>query len=226
MTRSLTLISHPLCPFVQRAAIILAEKGVAFERVNVDLTDKPEWFRAMSPTGKVPLLQVRGENGQAAVLFESVAICEYLDESQEGARLHPADPLDRARHRAWMEFGTSALADAWAFLNAKDEPTGRERLALFKEKLSRLEANLGSGPYFDGRPFTMVDAVFAPVFRYFDVIGAEISDLVFATFPKVDYWRQGLSQRESVIAAVGSDYGALFMEHLGRQGALLANVRR
>jgi glutathione S-transferase len=53
----LTLISHPLCPFVQRAAIVLLEKGVAFERIDVDLTAKPDWFLALSPTGKVPLLR-------------------------------------------------------------------------------------------------------------------------------------------------------------------------
>jgi len=53
--QNLTLISHPLCPFVQRAVIVLLEKGVAFDRVNVDLSAKPDWFLALSPTGKVPV---------------------------------------------------------------------------------------------------------------------------------------------------------------------------
>ncbi|MGD9883263.1 MAG: glutathione S-transferase family protein, partial [Reyranella sp.] len=57
----LTLVSFDLCPYVQRAAIALAEKGVPFERRTVDLADKPDWFKAMSPLGKVPLLQVDGE---------------------------------------------------------------------------------------------------------------------------------------------------------------------
>lgn len=57
-THDLTLISHPLCPFVQRSAIVLLEKNVPFDRVNVDLSAKPDWFLALSLTGKVPLLKV------------------------------------------------------------------------------------------------------------------------------------------------------------------------
>ena len=67
----LRLVSHHLCPYVQRAAIALAEKGVPFERINIDLAAKPDWFLKISPLGKVPLLQV----GQD-VLFESSVICE------------------------------------------------------------------------------------------------------------------------------------------------------
>lgn len=104
---ALTLVSHHLCPYVQRAAIALAEKGVLFERVHVDLSDKPEWFRALSPLGKVPLLKV-AQNGRDAVIFESAVILEYLEETQMRP-LHPADPLERARHRAWIEFGSQIL---------------------------------------------------------------------------------------------------------------------
>lgn len=96
---SLKLVSFDLCPYVQRAAIVLAEKGVPFERITIDLADKPNWFIALSPLGKVPLLQV-GDT----VLFESAPIVEYLDEVYS-PRLHPAAALDRARHRAWIEFG-------------------------------------------------------------------------------------------------------------------------
>jgi glutathione S-transferase len=60
----LTLISHPLCPFVQRAAIVLLEKGASFDRIDVDLAAKPDWFLALSPTGKVPLLKVEQADGR------------------------------------------------------------------------------------------------------------------------------------------------------------------
>jgi len=72
----LTLISHALCPYVQRAAIVLAEKGAAFERRDVDLANKPDWFLGISPLGKTPVLLV----GKQPV-FESAVICEYLDET-------------------------------------------------------------------------------------------------------------------------------------------------
>ena len=112
----LTLVSFDLCPYVQRAAIVLAEKDVPFERINVDLADKPEWFKAISPTGKVPLLKVGDE-----VLFESSVIVEYLEETHPKP-LHPQAPLSRARHRAWMEFGSAILADIWIW---KRRPTKR-----------------------------------------------------------------------------------------------------
>ncbi len=105
----LTLISHTLCPYVQRAAIVLAEKGVAFERRDVDLADKPDWFKAVSPLGKTPVL-LAGDDA----IFESAVICEYLDDTLL-PRLHPGDALQRARHRAWMEFGSSVLNTIGAF---------------------------------------------------------------------------------------------------------------
>jgi glutathione S-transferase len=198
----LTLVSFDLCPYVQRAAIVLAEKGVLFERVDVDLSSKPEWFKAISPFGKVPLLQV-GEN----VLFESAVIVEYLEETQSGP-LHPRDPLEKARHRAWMEFGSSILADIWVIETTKDEELFRTKLALMREKFERLESQLGSGPYFAGSAFSIVDAVYAPVFRYFDVFD-EIIDLgLFRGLGKLVAWRRALATRPSVIGAVVSDYAA------------------
>ncbi|MGL3822271.1 glutathione S-transferase family protein [Sphingopyxis sp. R3-92] len=96
----LTLVSHPLCPFVQRAAIVLLEKGVAFERIDANLADKPDWFLALSPTGKVPLLIVKRPGEPDAILFESMVICEYLDESLNGARMYSENALARARQRS------------------------------------------------------------------------------------------------------------------------------
>ena len=100
MTEALTLVSHHLCPYVQRAAIALAEKNVPHTRVPVDLAHKPDWFKAISPLGKVPLLRVAtGHETEEVILFESAPILEYLEETQPDP-LHPGDPLDRARHRA------------------------------------------------------------------------------------------------------------------------------
>src|SRR3989344_2258309 len=89
-TPRLTLISHALCPYVQRAAIVLAEKGIAFERRDIDLANKPDWFLAVSPLGKTPVLLVDGE-----AIFESAVICEYLEDTAL-PRLHPANALQQA----------------------------------------------------------------------------------------------------------------------------------
>ena len=211
------LISHPLCPYVQRAAIVLCEKGVPFERVYVDLAHKPAWFTAISPLGKVPLLDTDGE-----VLFESAVICEYIEDTVPPP-LHPKDPLARARHRAWMEFGSAILNTIAGFYNAPDSTTLEAKRADLQAKIEILEAQLGAGPYFAGERFSIVDAVFGPVFRYFDVFDTIADFRVFAQTLKVRAWREALAERPSVRDAAPPDYPILLRTFLeGRNSALSA----
>lgn len=221
--RTFTLISHPLCPFVQRAAIVLLEKGMSFERIDVDLAAKPEWFLALSPTGKVPMLKVEQPGWADAILFESMAICEYLEETLPGGRLYSEDALLRAQQRAWIELGTATLADAWQFLNASHRTSLDEKRATFLNKLQQLERAIPAEPYFSGSNFGMVDAVYAPLFRYFDILGPAVSQPIFEDLPRVRAWREALASRKSVIAAVGKDYAQRFQLHLRLHNALLAN---
>lgn len=218
MTLPLSLVSFDLCPYVQRAAIVLAEKGVAFKRIDIDLAHKPDWFKAMSPLGKVPLLRV-GD----AVLFESSVIVEYLEETQPNP-LHPAEPLAKARHRAWMEFGSSILADIWIVETTPDRKAFDARIGTLHDKFARLEAQLGAGPYFAGPQFSVVDAVFAPAFRYFDVFD-DIAELeVFANLPKVQAWRAALAHRPSVKNAVVPDYPDRLRRFLARHDGVIMRM--
>lgn len=217
---TLKLISHKLCPYVQRAVIALKEKGVAFERIDIDLANKPDWFLKLSPLGKVPVLVVRSAESEVA-LFDSNVICEYIEETQAGARLHPADPLTRAQHRAWMEFGSAILGDLWGLETTQDAATFAAKRDALAAKFARVEAALGEGPYFAGAQFSLVDAVFAPVFRYFDVFDAYGDLGIFAATPKVRAWRDQLAQRPSVQTAVGADYPELLRAFLARHDAYL-----
>ncbi|MDI1451125.1 glutathione S-transferase family protein [Polyangium sp. 6x1] len=202
----LTLISHELCPYVQRAAIVLAEKGVEFERVDIDLSKKPDWFLAISPLGKVPLLRVRDEGGKEAVLFESLAICEYLEETQPGPKLHPEDAIERARDRAWFDLASGLLGDIWALETTKDPDVFEAKRKAIAAKVEILEGAVSDGPYFHGRTFSMVDAVIASAFRYFEVIDAIRDTRVFETAPRVRAWRAALAERPSVKGAVPVNY--------------------
>jgi len=223
MAAPLKLISHKLCPYVQRAVIALNEKGVAFERVDIDLANKPAWFLKISPLGKVPVLTVASDEGDIA-LFESNVICEYIEESQGGARLHPQDPLQRAQHRAWMEFGSAILADLWGLETTNDAAIFEGKREAVAAKFARVEAALGAGPFFAGRDFSLVDAVFAPIFRYFDVFDEFIDLAVFAKTPKLRKWRAELAKRPSVKAAVGSDYPELLRAFLVHHDAHLLKL--
>lgn len=216
MPSQLTLVSHPLCPYVQRAAIVLREKGVPFVRRDIDLANKPDWFLRISPLGKTPVLLA----GDAAI-FESAVICEYLDET-EAPRLHPEAPLARARHRAWMEFGSAVLNGIAAFYTAPDDAALAARVHDLRQRFTQLEAALGDGPYFDGARFCMVDAVFGPVFRYFDVFDTIDAFGVLDDLPKVDAWRRALVARPSVREAVGMDYAQRLRTFLMARGSALS----
>ena len=216
------LISFALCPYVQRAAIVLAEKGVPFERVNIDLANKPDWFLKLSPLGKVPVLVVE-QDGREEVLFESAVIAEYLDETL-APQLHPADPLEKARHRAWIEFASATLADIYGYYTAADQRAFEEKRQAIAAKFDRLEQTLGEGPYFAGGRFGLVDAAFAPAFRYFDLFDRITGESPFDGRPKLKAWREALSERASVRGAVAPDYLEALQRFVRGKGSHLASL--
>ncbi|HEY2212103.1 MAG TPA: glutathione S-transferase family protein [Bradyrhizobium sp.] len=219
MAERLRLISHKLCPYVQRAVIALTEKSVAFERIDIDLANNPDWFVAISPLGKTPMLQV----GDTAI-FESAVILEYLEETQPKP-LHPADPLARAEHRAWIEFGSTVLSDIAGFYAAPDEATFKAKTSQLEQRFARLEARVAASPWFDAESFSLVDAVFGPVFRYFDVFDGIADFGILAGKPNLARWRKALAARPSVRSAVSADYPALLRDFLNRRNSWLSRLQ-
>lgn len=218
MDAPLKLISHKLCPYVQRAVIALTEKAVAFERIDIDLASKPDWFLNVSPLGKTPVLLV----GDHAI-FESAVILEYLEETQ-ASPLHPANALHRAEHRAFIEFGSAVLNDIAGLYSALDEAAFKAKAAQLEAKFARLEARI-AGPWFDGEKFSLVDAVFGPVFRYFDVFD-EIGDFgILDGKPRLARWRENLAARPSVKSAVGASYPALLRDFIDRRRSYLSQLQ-
>jgi glutathione S-transferase len=165
MTKYL-LVSFKTCPWVQRAAIVLREKKIDFEFRHIEPDNRPDWFLAISPHKKVPVLRL----DDRISLFESNAIAEFLDETV-APRLHPEEPIARAVNRAWTDyvptFAGLVTAGAYADTQADyDRVTAR-----IPEPFERLEKALekqGSGPFFNGAGYGLVDAAYAPFLqRYF-----------------------------------------------------------
>lgn len=216
----LTLISHHLCPYVQRAVIALTEKSVPFERIDIDLANKPDWFLAISPLGKTPVLKV----GDHAI-FESAVILEYLEETQPHP-LHPVDALTRAEHRSWIEFGSSILNDIAGLYNAPDAVSFEAAARSISAKFAQIEARLTEGPFFAGSKFSLVDTVFGPVFRYFDVFDRVGDFGIFADKPKLAAWRTAVAVRPSVQTAVAADYSQRLSAFIAARPSYLASLTR
>lgn len=222
MPNQLTLVSHHLCPYVQRAVIVAQEKGIVFERTDIDLGDKPDWFLAISPTGKTPLLRVRDLDNLEHILFESAPIAEYLDEIRPGPLL-PADPLIRARHRAWVEFASAILSDIAGLYAAPDAGSYDAKAAVLRARFAQLEAAL-AGPWFAGECFGLVDAAFGPVFRYLDTFERLLDLYLTPDLPKLTPWRQALADRPSVRAAVAADYPTRLETFLKNRGSHMSSL--
>lgn len=215
---TLHLMSHTLCPYVQRSVISMLEKNIPFERTYIDLANKPDWFLSISPLGKTPVLTDKDD-----AIFESVAILEYLEDTQPHP-LHPASPLIRAQHRGWIEFGSAILNDIAGFYNAPTAAVFATKTAALTAKFQQLEAQLGDGPYFAGDAFTLVDAVFGPVFRYFDTFD-DIADFgILTDLDKVQSWRRNLAARPSVRQAVSEEYPQLLSAFLRNRNAYLSTL--
>ncbi len=123
-----------------------------------------------------------------------------------------------------MEFGSAVLGDVWGIETVADEAAFNVKVKQATEKFARLEARLVAAPWFDGEKFSLVDAVFAPVFRYFDTID-EIGDFgILADKPKIARWRNSLRERPSVRDAVSTEYPALLRAFMKKHKSYLSQL--
>ena len=161
------LVSFKTCPWVQRAAIVLREKNTPFEFRHIEPDNRPDWFLAISPHKKVPVLRIDDK----VSLFESNAINEYLDETI-APRLHPEDPV-AARHQPRLDRLRADLRrarDRRAPMPTTRRPYKKalDKIPVAFERLERALEKQGGGPFFNGAKYSLVDAAYAPFLqRYF-----------------------------------------------------------
>ena len=203
---SIELISFKICPFVQRSVIALKEKGVDFDVTYIDLSDPPAWFSEVSPLGKVPVLKV-----DDTVLFESAVISEFLDEVYP-PQLHPASPLEKAHHRAWVEFGSDLIGRQFQMMMADNADDFAPRRDALEEGLSRLQgAMTGAGPFFGGAELALIDTAMAPIFMRLAIINQHRDLGVFSADSALGRWSDALLARDSVQSSVVPEFEALFV---------------
>lgn len=207
----LELVSFKICPFVQRSVIALKHKGVDYKLTHINPHEPPDWFKAISPMGKVPVLLV-----DDLPLFESAVILEYLDEIYL-PHLHPADPLQKAQHRAWMEFSSELTMRQFRMLSAKDEAAFNEAHTSLQQGLQRLDSAVATEPpFFAGNTFHLVDTTYAPLFMRLAMVKQRFNlDLTLST--RIQAWSDALLALDAVKTSVAEDFAAAFDNFLKMQ---------
>jgi glutathione S-transferase len=190
------LVSFKTCPWVQRAAIVLREKRVEFEFRHIEPDNRPDWFLAISPHKKVPVLRV----DDSISLFESNAVAEYLDETVS-PRLHPNDAVARAVNRAWTDYVPTFAETVTGAAYADTEADYNKAVAKIPIPFERLEQALkkqGNGPLFNGEQYSLVDAAYAPFLqRYFFLDRIKRIGHI-EKFPRLNAWAEALMKRPQV----------------------------
>jgi glutathione S-transferase len=182
----ITLYDADRCPYCARVRIALAEKGIEYETVEVDLDDRPAWIYEKNPLGRVPVLEE-----DTFVLPESAVINEYLEERYPEPALWPADPADRAFGRLFV-FRFDQLSKPYYALR-REEDGASDRL---DAELAKLNAALDARPYLSGREFGLADITYVPwIVRARDRMNVDLH-----SFPALVDWLERLSQRPSIAA--------------------------
>lgn len=182
----ITLYNAARCPYAARARIVLAEKGIEFEVVEIDLSDRPAWLYEKNPAGRVPVLE---EDGW--VLPESVVIMEFLEERYPEPPLLPPDPADRAAVRL-LVFRDHELTDPYYAFRRGEDGAGEQVDAA----LGRLDAALGERPFLGGTEYGLADIAYVPwLLRARDMLGVGLDG-----FPALADWLARIEQRPAVAA--------------------------
>ena len=209
------LVSFKTCPWVQRAAIVLREKNIDFEFRHIEPDNRPDWFLAISPHKKVPVLRI----DDTVSLFESNAIAEYLDETI-APRLHPADPVARAVNRAWTDYVPDFAGAVTATAYADSEADYNKAAAKIPGAFERLEQALekqGRGPYFNGTSYSLVDAAYAPFLQRYYFLDRVKPLGVIERFPRLKAWSDALLARPSTHSFAPAEFEAMYRANLRRR---------
>lgn len=211
----LELISFKLCPFVQRAIIILKKQKIDYDITFINPMDPPDWFKEISPTGQVPLLKADDE-----VIFESSVISEFANDISE-TDLHPSDAIQKAKNRAWIQFSSTMFDDLFNLVTGDEETYAKAKESLFG-KLKKVETIKGDGAFFNGADFAMIDAAFAPIFMRLAWIN-EFTDnaLSFNEFSNLSAWSEAILAVDEVKNSVSEGIDDVYYSNIeAREGYL------
>jgi glutathione S-transferase len=180
----LTLYDAARCPYCARVRIVLFEKHVEFEPIEIDLSNRPAWIYEKNASGRVPVVEE-----DAWILPESAVIMEYLEERYPEPPLLAADPADRALARLWI-FRHGDFTRPYYALRRGDEGAAQS----FEAALTTLEAALAGRAWLGGGEYGLADIAYVPwLLRARDMLGVS-----FESFPALSGWIERLVQRPAI----------------------------
>ena len=165
----MTLYSGTTCPFSQRCRIVLYEKGMDFQIVDVDLFNKPEDLAVMNPYNQVPVLVERD-----LILYESNIINEYIDDRFPHPQLMPADPVMRARAGSFSSGSSRRCLSTSNRSRRARRSRPKKARGLIRDNLTQIAPVFAKQKHMLGEEFTMLDVAIAPLLWRLDHYGIQL----------------------------------------------------
>lgn len=164
----MNLYSGTTCPFSHRCRIVLYEKGMDFQVIDVDLFNKPEDIAVINPYNRVPVLVER-----ELILYEPNIINEYIDERFPHPQLMPPDPIMRARARQLL---STMEREIFAYIEPleKNAKTADKARTEIRNRLTELAPMFSKQKFLLGDEFSMLDVAIAPLLWRLDHYGIEL----------------------------------------------------
>lgn len=195
------LYSSKVCPFAHRCRLALDEKGLDYTLINIDLRNKPSWYRDINPLEAVPALVQ-----EDFVITESLVINEFINDLQEDVALLPKSPRQKALVRRCIAAADSSFVPSFYRLlkaqNEKDQGKAGDRIL---DALCQIDEDLGlvPGPYLFGEGISLADIAIYPWFERWPVLEHYRGLQIPEALERLHQWIAAMQGRENVKKNMG-----------------------
>lgn len=221
MDKSLKLVTSKLSPYGHRVETLLIEKEIPYQKEEILLANKPEWFASDSRhISNVPVLYVNEKP-----IFESIAICEFLEDFYPKHRFHPEDLEERAVHRSWMEVTNSLCSNLFEMVFAQDETSFESKKKDLMIKCSYLNKNCKASPYFFNDQYSILDICLTSAIKPLSFFDERFSLGILDSNRNLLLYSYGALVRTSFNKILPEGYESILMALLERKKSYLLTIK-
>ena len=215
-SNAIELVGFQLCPFTQRAMIILDESNITYKVSYIDISNKPDWFFKISPLHEIPVLRINDQQS----IFKSNVICEYIND-EFLLNLYPASNYERSRQKSWIEFGNALVVDIFLMSIAENNNDFIDKKETVDKKLLQLDKEISNNAFSISTSFSMIDSCYTPIFVRLNEL-SEILDInLLGPYRYLTGWRDNLLSRQSAIKLRNNDQKLLLINFLKKKNSFI-----